>query len=123
MVFCQNRCKLKSVAMRAYLIVIMSAAVLAVAGAPAVVSQGKQSPATGEAQRPNKERQIEPESLSHNADSAQECAGQFKAADLNNDGSLSKSEIGNAKSKLPAGLASQNAVSRNQFMAACSKGT
>ena len=32
------------------------------------------------------------------------CGEQFRAADLNNDGVLSRSEIGDAKSKLPSGI-------------------
>ena len=47
------------------------------------------------------------------------CADQFKAADLNNDGMLSSSEIGNAKRKVPAGIAGKDRVSRTDFMAAC----
>ena len=55
---------------------------------------------------------------SHAADQAT-CADQFKAADLNNDGMLSGSEIGNAKDKLPAAVVGRNRVNRIDFMAAC----
>jgi hypothetical protein len=55
---------------------------------------------------------------SHAADQAT-CADQFKAADLNNDGVLSASEIGNAKDKLPAAVVGKNTVNRIDFMAAC----
>jgi hypothetical protein len=58
---------------------------------------------------------------SHAADQAT-CADQFKAADLNNDGMLSSTEIGNAKNKLPASIASKDRVSRTDFMAACTNG-
>ena len=51
-----------------------------------------------------------------------QCADQFKAADLNNDGVLNRSEIGNAKSSLPASLASKDRVTRSQFISVCSKG-
>jgi len=47
------------------------------------------------------------------------CADQFKSADLNNDGTLSGSEIGNAKDKLPAAVVGRNSVNRIDFMAAC----
>jgi hypothetical protein len=41
------------------------------------------------------------------------------AADLNNDGVLSSSEIGNAKDKVPAGIAGRDRVTRTNFMAGC----
>jgi hypothetical protein len=47
------------------------------------------------------------------------CADQFKGADLNNDGALSSTEIGNAKDKVPAGISGRDRVSRIDFMAAC----
>jgi hypothetical protein len=50
-----------------------------------------------------------------------QCADQFKAADLNNDGVLSRTEIGNAQQTLPASLANKDRVTRVQFMAVCSK--
>ena len=49
------------------------------------------------------------------------CADQFKAADLDNDGVLSRSEIGNAKQNLPASLANRDRVTRSDFMAVCAK--
>jgi Ca2+-binding EF-hand superfamily protein len=51
-----------------------------------------------------------------------QCSDQFKAADLNNDGVLSRTEIGNAKQTLPSSLANQDRITRKQFMAVCSKG-
>jgi hypothetical protein len=50
-----------------------------------------------------------------------QCADQFKAADLNNDGVLSRTEIGNAKQKLPTSLANRDRVARKDFMAVCGK--
>ena len=50
-----------------------------------------------------------------------QCTDQFKAADLNNDGVLSRTEIGNAKSSLPSSLANKDRVTRKEFMAVCSK--
>ncbi len=50
-----------------------------------------------------------------------QCADQFKAADLNNDGVLSSSEIGNAKQTIPVPLANKDRVTRSEFMAVCSK--
>ena len=49
------------------------------------------------------------------------CADQFKAADLNNDGVLDRTEIGNAKETLPSSLANKDRVTRTEFMAVCSK--
>jgi hypothetical protein len=51
-----------------------------------------------------------------------QCADTFKAADLNNDGVLSSSEIGNAKQTVPASVANKDRVTQTEFMAACSKG-
>jgi hypothetical protein len=51
-----------------------------------------------------------------------QCADQFKAADLDNDGVLSRTEIGNAQQALPSSLANKDRVTRKQFMAVCSKG-
>ena len=51
-----------------------------------------------------------------------QCADQFKAADLDNDGVLSRTEIGNAKQTLPASLANKDRITREEFMAVCSKG-
>jgi hypothetical protein len=50
-----------------------------------------------------------------------QCADQFKAADLNNDGVLDRTEIGNAKSTLPASLTNKDRVTRTEFMTVCSK--
>jgi Ca2+-binding EF-hand superfamily protein len=50
-----------------------------------------------------------------------QCTDRFKTADLNNDGVLSRTEIGNAKQTLPASLANKERVTRTEFMAICSK--
>jgi len=50
-----------------------------------------------------------------------QCTEQFKAADLDNDGVLSASEIGSFKQKLPASLANKDKVTRAEFMAVCGK--
>jgi Ca2+-binding EF-hand superfamily protein len=50
-----------------------------------------------------------------------QCADQFKAADINNDGMLSRTEIGNAQQTLPASLANKDRVTRSEFMTVCSK--
>ena len=50
-----------------------------------------------------------------------QCADQFKAADINNDGVLSSTEIGNAKQTLPASLANKKRVTRKEFMSVCAK--
>jgi hypothetical protein len=50
-----------------------------------------------------------------------QCADQFKAADLNNDGALSRSEMGNAKQTMPGSLNNKSRVSRKQYLSACSK--
>jgi hypothetical protein len=39
-----------------------------------------------------------------------QCADQFKAADLNNDGVLSRTEIGNAKQRLPSSIATRDRI-------------
>ena len=50
-----------------------------------------------------------------------QCADQFKAADINNDGVLSSTEIGNAKQTLPASLTAKKRVTRKEFMSVCEK--
>ena len=47
------------------------------------------------------------------------CADQFKAADHNNDGMLSRTEIGNAKGNVPAAVSKRDQITRTDFMAAC----
>jgi len=49
-----------------------------------------------------------------------QCREQFRAADLDNDGVLTASEIGSFKQKLPASLANKE-VTRAEFMAVCGK--
>ena len=58
--------------------------------------------------------------LAQEGTSESECAARFKAADLNNDSVLTVTEIPNAK-QLPATLAKESLISRNQYMAACVK--
>jgi len=50
-----------------------------------------------------------------------QCAGQFKAADLNNDGVIVRSEMGSAPSMIPAALNNKSRISRKESMAACTK--
>jgi hypothetical protein len=55
------------------------------------------------------------------ASDEKQCADQFKAADLDNSGELSSSEIGNARQQLPASMAMKDRVTRGEFMAVCGK--
>ena len=50
-----------------------------------------------------------------------QCADQFKAADLNNDGVIVKSEMGSSPSMIPASLNNKARISRKEYMAACTK--
>jgi hypothetical protein len=50
-----------------------------------------------------------------------QCADQFKAADLNNDGVIVRSEMGSAPSMIPASLNNKSRVTRKEYMAACAK--
>jgi hypothetical protein len=50
-----------------------------------------------------------------------QCAEQFKAADLDNNGVLSGSEIASFKQNLPASLTNKDQVTRAEFMAVCGK--
>ena len=54
------------------------------------------------------------------ASSDSECADRFKAADRNNDGVLTITEIPNFK-EMPPSLAKESLVSRHQFIATCAK--
>jgi len=54
------------------------------------------------------------------ATSESECADRFKAADINNDGVLTRTEIPSAQ-QMPPALAKESLVSRQEFMAACAK--
>lgn len=49
------------------------------------------------------------------------CADQFKAADLNNDGVIDRSEMGNAQGTIPQSLTNKSRISRKDYMAACGK--
>ena len=51
----------------------------------------------------------------------QQCADQFKAADLANDGVLNSTEIADAMQTMPASLANKDRVARSELMAVCSK--
>jgi hypothetical protein len=50
------------------------------------------------------------------------CEDRFKAADLNNDGVLTGSEIGNAMASMPRALASKSRITRAEYVSECSKG-
>jgi hypothetical protein len=50
-----------------------------------------------------------------------QCDDQFKAADINNDGRLSSTEIGNAKMTVPSSLANKSSITRQEFISACNK--
>jgi hypothetical protein len=51
-----------------------------------------------------------------------ECQTNFKAADKNADGSLSKAEMTAASKVVPTSLVSQNSVTQAQFLTACNAG-
>jgi hypothetical protein len=51
-----------------------------------------------------------------------DCTASFKAADKNADGKLSKAEIKGSSKTVPTSLASQDSVTQQQFMSACSAG-
>lgn len=53
---------------------------------------------------------------------AGECQTNFKAADKNGDGSLSKAEMTASSKVVPTSLVSQNSVTQAQFMTACNAG-
>ena len=55
------------------------------------------------------------------AASESECADKFKAADINNDGVLTITEIPKAQQMPPALAKEKSLVSRHEFMAACAK--
>jgi hypothetical protein len=50
-----------------------------------------------------------------------QCADQFKAADLNNDGVIARSEMGSSPNMIPASLSNKSRISRKEYMAACTK--
>ena len=50
-----------------------------------------------------------------------QCADQFKAADINNDGIIVRSEMGNAAGTIPTSLNNKSRISRKEYMAACAK--
>lgn len=50
-----------------------------------------------------------------------QCEDRFKAANIDNDGALSRTEIGNAKQSMPSSLANKDRVTREEFMAACTR--
>ncbi len=56
-------------------------------------------------------------------DSAAECQSNFKAADKDGNGTLSKEEMNAMMSKgIPTSVSNQDSVSMSQFMAACNAG-
>ena len=52
-------------------------------------------------------------------DAAGECQTNFKAADKNGDGTLSKAELTASSKGVPTSVASQNSVTQAQFLTAC----
>lgn len=54
--------------------------------------------------------------------SSADCESNFKAADKNADGMLSKQEMTDASKVVPTTLASQESVSMQQFITACTAG-
>ena len=52
-------------------------------------------------------------------DSKAECQSNFKAADKDSNGTLSKAEIDASKQVVPTSLGSMESVSMSQFMLAC----
>lgn len=55
-------------------------------------------------------------------DASGECQTNFKAADKNGDGTLSKAELTASSKVVPTSVASQNSVTQAQFMTACNAG-
>ena len=55
------------------------------------------------------------------AASSKQCTDQFKAADLNNDGVIDRSEMGSARDTIPASLNNKNRITKKEYMSACSK--
>lgn len=55
-------------------------------------------------------------------DAAAECQTNFKAADRNGDGTLSKAEMTSSSKVVPTSVVSQNSVTKAQFMTACNAG-
>lgn len=50
-----------------------------------------------------------------------QCADQFKAADLNNDGVIVRSEMGSSPNMIPASISNKSRITRKEYMAACTK--
>jgi Ca2+-binding EF-hand superfamily protein len=50
-----------------------------------------------------------------------QCADQFKAVDLNNDGTIVRSEMGSSPNMIPASLSNKSRITRKDYMAACTK--
>lgn len=55
-------------------------------------------------------------------DARAECQANFKAADKDGNGTLSKAEMSAASKAIPTSLVSQNSVTQAQFMTACNAG-
>jgi len=62
------------------------------------------------------DKQIPPGGLAQNQ---AECQAQFKNADRNDDGVLSKNEVSEAKTMIPTELGSKSSISSQEFLAAC----
>ena len=52
-----------------------------------------------------------------------DCESNFKAADANGDGTLSKAEMSATPKVIPTQLSSQDSVSMQQFISACTAGS
>jgi hypothetical protein len=50
-----------------------------------------------------------------------QCADQFKAADLNNDGVIVRSEMGSSPNMIPASISNKSRITRKEYMTACTK--
>jgi hypothetical protein len=50
-----------------------------------------------------------------------QCADRFKAADLNNDGVIVRSEMGSAPNMIPASVSNKSRITRKEYIAACTK--
>lgn len=55
--------------------------------------------------------------------STADCQANFKTADKDGNGTLTKAEMTSASKVVPTSLASQNSVSMQQFVTACTAGT
>ncbi len=73
------------------------------------------TPAMAQTQRPT-------ETPAGQTKSAADCQSNFKAADTDGNGTLTKEEMTANSKVVPTSLASQNSVTQQQFMTACTAG-